>query len=192
MSSETLNRAEYDFNKFQRYLIPSDALYVRYAMTKASHFANKKSRFYAHTVPIAFAVAAVVMAFFNVISYLLQSPLRVARNIVCFRPVEVLKDLIQDITNVARSLMYIPLGVAFIVAGFFLPKLIYSNFAPDFCNTLEERLVQQIEDGDKQIKRLQHEKDELEQGNSTYQAIIFKQQRELEDFRKGKRWYNPF
>lgn len=177
MSTLTATLNEESANLFQRHLIPSDALNVRFAMTKAGQWASSSKPVVAHTVPVAFAVGAVAMSFFNVFSYLLQMPFRLARNIVCIRPVRMITDLGQDLGNVARSAIYVPLGISLIAGGIFLPKLIFSTFAPDYYTGLKDRQIQKIEDQENQIKEL---KKELK----TRQEIIFKLEKEVEGYKK--------
>lgn len=117
---------------------------VRYCMQKAGIYGSHSNFFYSHIVSVAFAAGAVAMSFFNTISYFLRAPFNIILNVVQFNPIGAVVGLISDCTNVIRSLVFVSLGVTFIVAGLLFPKAIFSHFAPEYYNDLETRLREEV------------------------------------------------
>jgi len=131
-------------NFIQRNLIPEDSHYVRYVMQKAAHFGTHDNLLIAHGVSVAFAVLAVALSVFNAISYLLQTPVKILLNIVQFNPIGLVAHPVIDISSCLKSLLFVSLGVTFVVAGFLFPAALFTHFSPEYYEPLEVRLEQKL------------------------------------------------
>lgn len=154
LSVDVQNSAD-DVNLFQRYLIPTESRWVRFTMMKASECAREGNIFTSRVYSVALAIGAVVMSFFNAVSYLFGMPFRFGLHIFHFDPFNAFVDLGEDVTAVLRSLVFVSLGVTFVVAGLLFPEAIFTHFAPEDEGNEKERLQQEIE-------RLAEENKELE------------------------------
>ncbi len=148
-------------NSFQKYLIPEESMVVRYCMQKAGVFANRSNPFLAHFVSVGFAVAAVAISAFNTISYMLQLPFKILFHVAQFNPYRVVVGAAQDLVNTAKSLVFVTMGVTFIVAGTLFPKPIFTHFAPLYYSSLEVRLKSDLKQEQAENKRLQKEVEKL-------------------------------
>lgn len=161
-------------NVFQRHLIPPDSLNVRFVMQKAGEYGNSTNIFYAHVVSVGFAIVAVALSFFNAFSYALRTPFNILVNVLSFSPIQVVKDLAGDLTGVAKSMVFVSLGVTFVVAGVLFPQAIFTHFAPEYSDTVEVRLRNELEKERKEKQELKtenkHLKDQIED-----QSIIIQQ-----------------
>lgn len=177
---------ESEANVFQKYLIPSESRYVRYCMQKAGIYGNRPNFFYSHIVSVAFAIAAVVMSFFNALSYFVRIPLSILLNIVQFEPIGVVIGLINDCTNVIRSLVFVALGVWFIVAGLLFPKPIFFYFAPEYCDSLETRLMDEVSVLKERISWLENEFHAKQEELDGAHKLIDDQKKTIESFKSQK------
>ncbi|NGX48122.1 MAG: hypothetical protein K1000chlam3_01512 [Chlamydiae bacterium] len=168
---------ESEANIFQKYLIPSESRMVRYCMQKAGIFSSCSNFFYAHFVSVGFAVAAVAMSFFNTFSYFLQSPFKIILKIVQFNPIGAVTGFIGDLTNGVRSLVFVSMGVTFIVVGLLFPKAIFTHFAPEYYDSLEARLLQEN-------AMLRKKNNRLEEENKTNIAVIDKESTVIQDLER--------
>ena len=140
-------------NVFQRYLIPFDSKKVCYLVDKAKDFGCSRNFFYAHFISIALTITAIVFSFFNAISYLLQAPVRILLNVIRLDPLNLLRNFLEDIIDVIRSLFFVSLGISLVVSGFLFPKTIFPYFAPN-CNEEEykdalKKQIYQLENSEK-------------------------------------------
>ena len=178
---------ESEANIFQRHLIPEESRLVRYSMQQAGIYGSRTNVFYAHFVSVGFATTAVAMSFFNAISYFLQIPFRIVLKMVQFNPPGAAIALVEDATNVVKSLVFVSLGATFITAGLLSPKAIFTHFAPEYYDTLEERLKQENSLNQKKIARLE---EELSKANQSLDRASFKleeQRKELDALKRSTR-----
>ncbi len=127
-------------NLLQTSLIPEESRNVRYLMIKAKDFSSSENLLVAHLIPAILAAASVALSAINALSYLLQAPFKILLNIVQFRPLGFFLDFAQDLSNLARSLIFVSLGATLVVAGLLFPKPIFTHFAPEYYQSLPERL----------------------------------------------------
>lgn len=167
-------------NFIQRNLIPEESRNVRYVMQKAAYFGNSDNLFVAHLVSVAFVVMAVAMSAFNAVSYLLQAPIKILLNVVQFNPLGVITDFVQDLGDVAKSLLFVSLGVTLFVVGFLIPGPIFNLFSPEYYEPLEVRLEQQLEEANQKMKELEAKYDKLKELNQDRLAIQIFNEKQLE------------
>ena len=144
-----------EFDYIQRYLLPAESKSVRYCMQKASEMSEREDFVSCRLFSIPFVIASIALSFFNAISYLLQIPFMILLNIVCFAPLRLVTDPVIGIINVARSLLFVGMGIPLALAGLIFPKDVFSRFAPDAIEAGEERLVRDNENLQKRIEELQ-------------------------------------
>ena len=149
-------------NLVQKYFIPDESLKVRYCMLKAAQFGNSDRFFSAHFLSVACVLTAVVFSLFNSFSYVLQIPCKILLNIAQFTPIFIIPSIISDLKSCALSLLFVSLGVTFVVAGCLFPKVIFTHFAPEFCETYETRLRNENELLKDQINHLKTENEDKE------------------------------
>ncbi len=183
-------------NFIQRNLIPEESRNVRYVMQKAAYFGNSDNLLVAHLVSVAFVVMAVAMSAFNAVSYLLQAPIKVLLNIVQFNPLGVITDLVQDLGDVAKSLLFVSLGVTLFVVGFLIPGPIFNLFSPEYYEPLEVRLELQLEEANQKLEEFEAKYNKLKELNEGRRAILIQDQETLEALKREiaalKRWkFNP-
>ncbi|MBS0629937.1 MAG: hypothetical protein JSS30_06945 [Verrucomicrobia bacterium] len=180
---------ESNTNFIQRNLIPEESRNVRYAMQKAAHFGSSSHPFVSHVVSVAFAVMAVVMSAFNAISYLLQAPIKILLNIVQFNPVAVFTDFAMDIGDLAKSLLFVSLGVTLVVAGFLFPGPIFNEFSPEYYEPLEVRLEQQLEQAKAKYEELEEKYHKLQELNARRLDIERYNEGQIEELNKEIEWW---
>ncbi|NGX60221.1 MAG: hypothetical protein KR126chlam3_01390 [Chlamydiae bacterium] len=173
-------------NFFQKNLIPEKSNLVRYCMYKAGVFASHSNIFYAHFASVGCAIAAIAISFFNMLSYFLQPPFKILLNIVQFSPIKSVKNLFFDIANGVQSLVFVSMGMTFVVAGSIFPKAIFTYFAPEYYQTLKERNQHEIERNKRKISRLEEENNELSSIMDTTSAQLQNFEREIDDLKHPK------
>ena len=144
-----------EITPFQRHLVPESSDWVRFCLQNAGKFSTGDNFFTSRVYSVACAVAAVVFAAFNMISYTLRAPLRVLLNIVEFSPLKALIDLVSDVRDAVLSFLIVSLGVTFVVAGLIFPAPIFTNFAPECIETLQSQigdLKQSLKERDEELK----------------------------------------
>lgn len=176
-------------NIFQKYLIPSQSHYVRFSMQKAGVFANRSNFFFSHFLSVGCAIAAIALSFFNTFIYLLQAPFRVLLHVVQLSPFRAIFGFLEDLTNVARSLVFVSMGTTFIVAGLFFPKAVFSHFAPEYYDSLEERLDHENARLRKKIERLEADLSEVTKVAEKATLLVQERENELDRLRHpAKSW----
>lgn len=168
-------------NFFQKKLIPEESRNVRYLMIKAAYFSSSEHLFVAHFVSVTLAVAAVALSAINVLSYLLRIPIKILLNVVQFCPLRLFVDLAQDFVNVARSLLFVSLGVAIIVVGFLLPQPFFSSLAPEYYQSYAERLKHESEQKDAENRELAGQVGKEQMLQNDQRAALIGDQDELEE-----------
>jgi len=148
-------------NSFQKYLIPEESMVVRYCMLKAGTYANRSNPFLAHFVSVGFAAASVAISAFNTISYTLQLPFKLLFHVAQFNPYRAILGVGEDLVNTAKSLVFVSMGMTFVVAGILFPKPIFTHFAPLYYGSLEVRLEAELEQEKAENERLKSEVDAL-------------------------------
>jgi len=152
--SESIAALETQGNVFQKYLIPPESKIVIFLMQKAGELGKNKNFFKSRVFSVALVVAAVVLSFFNAISYLLQIPVKLLLNICRFDPVSFVKNFVEDLSSFARSVVFVSLGVTFVVAGFLFPAEVFSHFAPEEeSEALSQRENERLKDQNNQLKK---------------------------------------
>lgn len=151
-------------NSFQKYLIPEESMVVRYCMQKAGTYASRSNPFLAHFVSVGFAVAAVAISAFNTISYTLQLPFKLLFHVAQLNPYRAVFGVAEDIVNTAKSLVFVTMGMTFIVAGILFPKPIFTHFAPLYYSSREVRLESELKQEKAESERLKSEVDKLSKG----------------------------
>ena len=149
MTAAASVKNETNTNPFQKFLIPVESKWVCYAMRKAGEYGSSGNFIYAHVLSVAIAVSAVALSALNAFLYLIQTPFKCLLNIVRFSPLDLVKNLLIDVASIVQSVVFVSLGVPFVVAGAIFPHAIFSYFAPEYYDTLEssyERL--RIENGE--------------------------------------------
>ena len=159
-------------NIFQRHLIPPDSLNVRYVMQKAGEFGNRDNLFYAHVASVSMAIVAVALSFFNAFSYALRTPFNLVVNILSFSPVKMAEDLVGDLTGMAKSMVFVSLGVTFVVAGVLFPGAIFTHFAPEYSDCIEVRLKNELKGQRKEMLALKAENKKLKEQIDDQSIII--------------------
>lgn len=188
--------AKSDPTFIQRNLIPEKSRYVRFVMQKAADFGSSSNLFYAHVVSVGFAVAAVVMSAFNAISYLLQTPVKILLNIVQFNPLKLVANFVVNLGDVAKSLLFVSLGVTLVVAGFLFPAPIFKHFSPEYYKPKEQRLEEQLDEAKAEVAELKAERALYSERNNNIDVIIKDNSTEIEglakqieDLKKSKKWF---
>lgn len=153
MTSPAAVSHEFDF--IQRHLIPAESKSVRYCMQKASEMSKREDFATCRLFSIPFVIASIALSFFNSISYLLQIPFITLLNIVRFAPLRLVTDPAIGIVNVARSLLFVGMGIPLILAGLIFPEDVFSRFAPDAIEAGEARLVHENQRLQKKIEELE-------------------------------------
>jgi hypothetical protein len=161
-------------NLIQTSLIPEESRNVRYLMIKAKDFSSSENPLVAHLIPAILAAGSVALSAINALSYLLQAPIKILLNIVQFRPLGFFVDFAQDLTNLARSLLFVSLGATLIVAGILFPKPIFTHFAPEYYESLPERLKHERDQKIEETKNLGGEIGRLDMLNRD-QTVIRRQ-----------------
>lgn len=164
--------AAVEANSFQKYLIPEESMVVRYCMQKAGAYANRSNPFLAHFVSVGFAVAAVALSAFNTFSYALQLPFKLLFHIAQFNPYRAVFGVAEDLINTTKSLVFVTMGMTFIVAGTLFPKPIFTHFAPLYYSSLEVRLEAELKQEKAENERLKSEVDKLTKGMKTATSRI--------------------
>lgn len=146
--------AKSNLNPLQISLIPEESRNVRYLMIKAKDFSGNENLLVAHLIPAILAAASVALSAINALSYLLQAPIKILLNVVQFRPMGLFIDFAQDLTNLARSLLFVSLGATLIVAGLLFPRPIFTQFAPEYYQSLSERQKHELAQKEEENKKL--------------------------------------
>ncbi len=141
---------------YQRYLIPKESKNIRYALQKAKECGGSDNLLCAHVLSVSCTIGAVAMSFFNMLSYLLRSPFRLLGNVVQFSPLRSLTDFAADLRDTCRSALFVPVGISLAVAGFCFPGAIFTCFAPEFDENIEEGLRETIDDLQEKKRGIQH------------------------------------
>lgn len=170
-------------NIFQKYLIPEESRLIRFCMQKAGLYSESPYFFYAHFVSVGFAVVAVAMSFFNIISYILQIPLKLILRVVQFDPFGIVTGLMTDASQVMKSIVFVSLGATFITAGLLFPKPIFTHFAPEYYETLEIRLQKEKTLLQKKIVSLEEEYKHLMHMMEKTSILIKKQERDIDNLK---------
>lgn len=144
-----------EFDYIQRYLLPAESKSVRYCMQKASEMSEREDFVTRRLFSVPFVIASIALSFFNAISYLLQIPFIILLNVVRFAPLRLVTDPAIDLINVARSLLFVGMGIPLALAGLIFPKDVFSRFAPDAIEAGEERLVHENKNLQKRIQELE-------------------------------------
>lgn len=185
--------AKSDPTFIQRNLIPEKSRYVRYVMQKAADFGSSDHFFYAHVVSVGLAVAAVVMSAFNALSYLLQTPVKILLNIVQFNPLGLVTNFVMNLGDVAKSLLFVSLGVTLVVAGVLFPAPIFKHFSPEYYKPMEQRLKQKLDEANEKIAELVVERNINKERNDNIGVIIKDNHAEIERLTKEiadlKKWF---
>ena len=145
MSQNVAAKIDSEVNFFQKHLIPPESKWVRFMMHKAGVYSCEGNFVSSRLFSVMSAICAIGMSFFNALSYFLQAPIKILLNIVNFNPIGVVRDFISDLTNVIRSMIFVSLGLTFIVIGLFLPQAIFTHFAPEYDVTPEAKLLSENE-----------------------------------------------
>lgn len=176
--------AKSNTNFIQRNLIPEDSCNVRYVMQQAAYYGSSDTLVVAHFVSIAFAVVAVAMSALNTISYLLQAPIKILLNVVQFNPFGLVADFFLDVGDVARSALFVCLGLTLVVAGFLFPKPIFTHFSPEYYEPLEVRLEQQLEKANERIQDLEDQCNQMKEQCGNWRKVQLDYERQIEELRK--------
>lgn len=187
MSSSAPVGAKNNTNFIQRNLIPEDSRYVRYFMIKAADFGCSENLLFAHVVSVSCAVFAVALSAFNSISYLLQVPAKIILNIFRLNPIRAVTDFVGDLSDMAKSLLFVSLGVTLVAAGLFLPAAIFTHFCPEYYKSREERQEEELERANAKIRELDTELKEKDKG---HWFISMNYEKEIERLKRG--WRNCF
>lgn len=152
MTSPVVVSPEFDF--IQRNLIPKESVSVRYCMQQAAAQAEVGSWITARLYSFPFLVVSVALSFFNALSYLLQLPFQFLLNAVRLAPLRLVTDPVIGLINVARSLLFVGLGIPLAVSGLCFPSAVFSRFAPDAIFAGEQRLLHENKALKKEVEEL--------------------------------------
>jgi len=153
MTSPVAVSHEFDF--IQRHLIPAESKSVRYCMQKASEMSKSEDFVSCRLFSIPFVIVSIALSFFNALSYLLQIPFITLLNIVRLAPLRLVTDPPIGMVNVARSLLFVGMGIPLALAGLIFPDDVFSRFAPDAIEAGEARLVNENQRLQKKIEKLE-------------------------------------
>lgn len=170
-------------NVFQKYLIPEKSSMVRSCMKDAAAYGKSSNFFYAHFVSIAFATTAIALSFLNTFSYIFSAPLRIPMEIVQGNLRGVMMGPLEDITNSIRSFVFVAVGITLVMLGFLFPQIL-SHFAPEYSNTLEDRLRQKIDWQEKKITSLEEELKNTKERLLTASDHIVEKEEEIDALKK--------
>ncbi len=165
---------EGEANAFQKYLVPLESSGVRWSMQKAEEFGSSENFIYAHVISVAFAVGAVAMSLINAVSYILLIPCQMLVNVISLSPMSLVTDIFVGITNAAKSLLFVSLGVTFVVVGVFFPDAIFSHFAPV---RLKDRVAFLEKENSRLEKELEKSNELLDIATTTIQELERKNDR---------------
>ena len=186
MSTNVAASTENAPNPFQKHLIPSESRWVRYVMKKAGDYSRYDNFFTSRALSVACAIAGVVLSVFNIITYLLQAPIRVILNIVTFSPIKLTTDLVQDLVNGALSFAFVSLGVTFVIAGILFPEPIFTNFAP----ANEETLLGKLEQQEGELEEMKQTNEKLLRALNVMSEKVEELEGELKRARESRRWFS--
>ncbi len=142
-----------DANFYQLYLVPKDSEKVIWLMRKAGELSKSDSIFQRRFVTVACAVAAVFLSAINAIIYLIRIPFKILVNIVSFTPMRLFTDLINDISDCARSGIFAACGAMYVGAGVVYPAEVFPYFAPAEGARTVELLLDDIKKLEKQLPK---------------------------------------
>jgi len=164
--------AKSNLNLLQMNLIPEASRNVRYLMIKAKDFSGSENVLVAHLIPAILAATSVALSAINALSYLLQAPIKILLNVVQFRPMGLFIDFAQDLTNLARSLLFVSLGATLIVAGLLFPKPIFTHFAPEYYQSLTERQKNELDQKEEENNKLGGEIEKANQFKGDLRRVL--------------------
>lgn len=185
--SAVAQKTESEANVFQKYLIPPNSCGVRWAMQKAGEYGTSENFIQAHITSVAFAISAVVMSFFNALSYFLLIPCYILVDVFSFSPIALFTDIFTGIANSIQSWVFVSLGVSFVAAGLLFPDATFSHFAPEYYQTLDVRHKNRVGQLEKENSALREELDK------TTESLDIAMSKIQEYEGKGKRkWFGCF